>query len=214
MSLSHRERRLMQVGGIASAVIILVTWVAVPLAREWRRLAQELEPQRKLAAALEERQARRQLLLSRRARLSRLIGTLVPTVEAGQGPASGPQTAGPAAGADAQAGAPAGASPQSKPAPAFEGELEKAVKSSGGKVKVISARPAPTHGPALRHFRAVILQVESEGDIGSLTRLLHALEKGGRFVRVNSLEVRHDLSKPQAVSVTMEVMAYESVRQT
>ncbi len=93
--------------------------------------------------------------------------------------------------------------------PALEALLEKAVKKSGGRVKLISAKKSPRQTLRLKHFKMTVLQVQTDLSVDSLVKLLHALEKGPRFARVDSLKVRHDLKKPGALSVTFEVIAYE-----
>ncbi len=76
-----------------------------------------------------------------------------------------------------------------------------------------TAKPADAV-KGLRHYRAVALQVEADTNTEGLFKMLRALEKGERYMRVDSLKLRHDLKKPDALSVTLQVSAYERAGQT
>ena len=55
----------------------------------------------------------------------------------------------------------------------------------------------------------VALQADVECNTESLVKLLHALEKGERFARVDDLKIHHEMKKPDALSVTLRILAYE-----
>jgi len=227
MSLSKRERYMLTGGAVVVALTVLIAWGTLPLARKWGELGRELEPKLAALALLEERTERHEALLARRSRLVRDVGLLVepteepeetkqeeePEHQAGDDAAE-PEESEDQTGENAK---PDGEEPprpaeQAEPkpeAPALEALLEKAVKEAGGRVKLISARKSPGRSMALQHFEMVALQVETDLSAQSLTKLLHALEKGPRFVRVDELKLHHDFKKPDALGITLSVVAYD-----
>ena len=90
---------------------------------------------------------------------------------------------------------------------AIEAELEKTIKKCGGRIKLMSAKTAPQ--AQLAYFKPVMLQVDMDAKIDALVKTLHALEKGPRFIRVDSLTINQDAKKPGAMSVSMDLVAYE-----
>jgi len=91
----------------------------------------------------------------------------------------------------------------------LEAEVEKIFKKSGVKMKIVAAKKVPRKSTPLGHFKMVGLQIEAEGNVDSVVKMLYALEKGPRFIRVEQLKVRHDPKKPMAMNVTAEIVAYE-----
>ncbi|MCK4375609.1 MAG: hypothetical protein KAX19_09780, partial [Candidatus Brocadiae bacterium] len=87
----------------------------------------------------------------------------------------------------------------------------KTFKKCGAKIKVVAAKKVPRGSTPLNHFKMVGLQVEAEGNVDSIVKMLHALEKGPRFIRVEQLKIHHDAKKPMAMSVTVEIVAYDPV---
>ena len=89
--------------------------------------------------------------------------------------------------------------------------LERIAKKSGVKIKKVTQRKPSACWKGNRYFKAVGLQIGFEANIQSLIKLLHALEKGARLVRVEQAEFRRDLKKGQNIRVTLYVVGYESV---
>ena len=50
-----------------------------------------------------------------------------------------------------------------------------------------------------------------QADVSGLVKVLHGLEKGARFARVDSLKIHRDLNRPGALEATLIVVAYEPV---
>jgi hypothetical protein len=61
-----------------------------------------------------------------------------------------------------------------------------------------------------KSFTPVGLQVSMETATPSLIRLLHALEKGNRLIRVEQMDLRHDIKKGPMVAATLYIVGYES----
>jgi len=90
----------------------------------------------------------------------------------------------------------------------FEAELAKTIGQSGAKINLISAKQPPRPPEALKYFKMTALRVEAEGNTDSLVKMLHALEKGNRFIRIDTLKIHQDVKKPGALNLTMEIVAY------
>ena len=103
---------------------------------------------------------------------------------------------------------PAPAQPAKKDVRSLEAELAKIVGKSGAKIKVVSAKQPPRATERLKFFRMTALRIEAEGNADSLVKMLHALEKGDRFIRIDALKIHQDLKKPGALNLTMEILAY------
>jgi hypothetical protein len=93
----------------------------------------------------------------------------------------------------------------------LEAEVEKMFKECGAGLKLLSAKRLSRLGLRPEHYEMVGLQVETETKIDSLIKVLHRIEKGPRFMRIDRLKVRHDPKKPLAVVATMELVAYQRV---
>jgi hypothetical protein len=48
-------------------------------------------------------------------------------------------------------------------------------------------------------------------NVQALVKLLHALEKGPRLLRIEDVKIKQDLAKAGQMSVTMGVLAYERI---
>jgi hypothetical protein len=87
--------------------------------------------------------------------------------------------------------------------------LERIAKTSGVKIKQISPKSGSRSGKSNKHFNAVALKITIESNIESLIKLLHAIEKGERLVRVEQIRLRRDLKKG-SVATTIDVVGYEA----
>jgi len=91
--------------------------------------------------------------------------------------------------------------------------LERTAAGAGVKIKRIAARRQAGGRKDSEHFRPVTLQVSVDAGIEELLRLLYALEKGDRFVRVEQLQLRRGSDEGGASDATLEIMAYEVAAQ-
>ena len=89
--------------------------------------------------------------------------------------------------------------------------LERIAKKSGIKINKVTPRKPSACWKGNRYFKAVGLQVGFQTKIQSLIKLLHALEKGERLVRVEQVGFSRDLKKGQNIRVSLQVVGYESV---
>ncbi len=206
MKLSRRERHMLIGGTVLAGLVILIMWIIVPVRRKWVELGDQLAPKITLLEELRTRAEQHDRLLARRVRLSRKMGSLLgpqPPEDPEKKPAgTPPESSGdpPSAPETAQA---AKASVRS-----LEVELEEIAKKSGAKINVTSAKKRKRQAQGLKHFRMIALHVEVEGSIESLMKMLHSLDKGARFIRIDSLKIHQDMNKPGALSVSMDIGAY------
>jgi hypothetical protein len=220
MDLTKREKRVVAAGGAAVVATVLVAWVAWPISRRWSDLGRRIGLRERELGALRGRLAEETADDSARAGLIAEMGWLVPP-----GPASEEEPGRPAErpadrqGEDTGVATPADSPVQGQPeVPAgatepvrtpLAAELEQTVGECGMELKSVTARHAPGTDESLRHFRPVLLQLELAGKADGLVRLLHTLEKGERFFRVEKLAVRQDVKSPGPVTVSLELFAYE-----
>ena len=54
------------------------------------------------------------------------------------------------------------------------------------------------------------LQVSMETSTAALVKLLHALEKGNRLIRIEQVDIRRDIKKGPNVTVTLYIVGYEA----
>jgi len=208
MRVSQRERWFMLIGGAIAGLTVLITWVIAPLAGAWSYTGHRMARQLEALDALQNRADRRESLIAQRTRLSGKIGCLLDPAEYARGASEGEE----GENGKARKDGPNPPKPEPKlltaePPPA--GWLEKTIKKQGGQVKLISVVKAPRNVKRWRSFRMVALQADVECNAESLVKLLHAFEKGERFVRVDDLKIRHEMKKPDALSVTLRILAYE-----
>ena len=204
MSLTAREKQTVLIGAIVAAVLIVVSVVLAPLARRWAELGSELAPKLVRVEALRQRARRSELLVARRNRFARQLGSVLGSGLAEQGHPSG-SAGGPKAGGEPDA--PGGGAAQPG-AFSFAAHLERVAKSAKVKVKRISVGKRPAGEKGLKHFAPVTLQVNADGDIQALIKLLHGLEKGERLARVDRFSLKQDLKKPGALTLTLDVVGY------
>jgi len=221
MKLSAREKRSLTVGASVALCTAMVAWVIAPLWREWRALGRELAPKAAALRLVEQRVERRAQLLALRARLTRELGSLCGS---GQDDASGHEDAAAGSGGAAARESSQGQNEGEEKAASepshqagrgaragFESELERLLRSCGARLKQVSAQKTPASAASLKHFRMVRLQVQMQADVSGLVKVLHGLEKGARFARVDSLKIHRDLNRPGALEATLIVVAYEPV---
>ncbi|MCP4644728.1 MAG: hypothetical protein GY851_30080 [bacterium] len=89
--------------------------------------------------------------------------------------------------------------------------VQQAAGKAGVKITRITPRHRSVGGKKGKHFRPVAMQVSLEGNIKNVIALLHALEKGERFVRVEQFQLRRDIKKEDKVDATLDVLAYEAI---
>jgi len=89
-------------------------------------------------------------------------------------------------------------------------QLERLASKSGVKIKRVSPKKAPGSKQGRKHFTQVMMQVTFECNIDTLIKMLHALEKGDRFIRVERLQLTRNLSKGDTIDASLDVLAYEA----
>ena len=223
MILTSKEKRTTWIAAGGGAAVLLIYFVGLPLWNRWTALGAMLEPKVLLLQKLEERANAQNALLVRRDALARELGA-VEGQAAPSGPAQGappsapppadeklgksskPATLGPA-GPGAAAPSPS-APPHAVSVAAY---VERQAKTVG--IRLNSVAPfTPTLGyrggksltPA-----GVVVTVETA--MPALLRLLYALEKGDRLVRVEKMEIHRDLKKGPNIMATLQLVGYEAV---
>ncbi len=233
MNLTGREKKAAVIGAIIVGLVVLYAYVVAPLARAWSWRGNDLKPRLRQITELRER-ARRQgsLVRTRNVLVSRLGALTCPEDLAVQ---KRPDAAMPGSGesaADAEGGNPG--ETEKEPSPAEEtadpaavaveqnsgtgssgvclaAHLERIAKTSGVNIKRISPRKRASAGKSNKHFGAVALKVNIESNIENLIKLLYAIEKGERLIRVESIQLRRDLKKGGNVATTLDVVGYEAI---
>ena len=212
MKLSRRERHMLIGGAILAALVVFMTWIIVPLSRKWIELGDQLAPRLMRLDAVQSRAEEHGKLLARRARLSRQVGSLL-GLQLAEDPEKKP-TGTPAESSGDPSMAPDTAQAAKAGVRSLEVDLEEIAKKSGAKIKLFTAMRAQRHAERLRYFKTIGLHVEAEGNAESLMKMLYSLEKGARFIRIDSLKIHQDLKKPGALSVTMDIGAYAPADET
>jgi hypothetical protein len=87
--------------------------------------------------------------------------------------------------------------------------LEETAAKSGVTIKKVANRKAAGGPGAKKYFRPASLQMTMEGKIDGVIKMIHALEKGDRFVRIDQIEFRRDVKADQ-VAVNLDISGYES----
>ncbi len=234
MNLTGREKRAAVIGGIIVGLVLLIAYVVAPLARAWSWRGNDLKPRFRQITELRER-ARRQgsLVRTRNVLVSRLGALTCPEDVAVQ---KRPDAVMPGSGesaADAEDGNPDGSGKEPSPAEEATGlaaaaaeqnrgagdassgvclaaHFERIAKTSGVNIKRISPRKRASARKSNKHFGAVAMQVNVESNIENLIKLLYAIEKGERLVRVENIQLRRDLKKGDSVATTLDVVGYEA----
>jgi len=89
--------------------------------------------------------------------------------------------------------------------------IERLAKKAGVEIKKVVPKKPSAARPADKFFRPAAWQISCEPKVQSLIKLLHALEKGERLLRIEQANFRCDLKKGQTVQVTLHVVGYEAV---
>ena len=89
--------------------------------------------------------------------------------------------------------------------------IERLAAETGMTIHRVSPNKRSSKRGKTSHFTEVALQVKAEGKVDSLLKLLHGIEKGQRFARIEDIQLQRDLEKGGAVSASFEIKAYEPV---
>jgi hypothetical protein len=93
----------------------------------------------------------------------------------------------------------------------FATHLERIAKKSGVKVNKVTPTKPAAYWKGNGYFKPVGLVVGFEANIQSLIKFLQALEKGERLVRLEQAQFRRDPARGQKITVTLNLVGYESV---
>jgi len=99
------------------------------------------------------------------------------------------------------------------PAPkgvSFVAHIERTAKKSGVSLKRLSRRNPVRSAGKVPQFTAVGLQLSFDTKVQQLTKFLYALENEDRLVRIERLDFRRDLKKPENIQVSLNIVGYES----
>ena len=223
MILTNREKRTISIAAGGGAAVLLIYFVGLPLWNRWTALGAALEPKVLLLEKLQERAKAQNALLVRRDALAQALGA-VEGRAAPSGPAqSAPPSASPPAGENptkpskpATSGpAGPGAAPASPGAPPHAVTLAAYIErqASAAGIRFNSVTPfTPAHsykgGKSLAPAGVV---VTLETATPAFLRLLYALEKGDRLVRVETMEIHRDIKKGSSITATLHLVGYEAV---
>ncbi len=89
-------------------------------------------------------------------------------------------------------------------------QLERIAGKSGMKIKRLVPKTRRSGSGKYKHFTREVLQVSVEGSTENFMKMLHAIEKGGRFMRIESVQIRRDIAKGSQLNVTLDVMGYDN----
>lgn len=223
MIFTKREKRTALVMAAFGTAVLAFYYLALPLRNRWMTLGDELKPRIQYMERLRARAESQNALLARRDELARKLGTLDGSETqpaAGANPAPGP-SAPPGGPAKASANSAAPQQPGKAAAthqtprkdaprpPALTTYVERQANSAGIRLNnMVLANPAHCCKDG-RAFAPVGLQTSMETTTPALIKLLHALEKGGRLVRVEQMDIRRDIKKGQNMTVTLYLVGYE-----
>lgn len=87
--------------------------------------------------------------------------------------------------------------------------VEKNAKGAQVKIQRITPKKNSSGRKRTKYFEPVTLQVSFECQIAQLVKLLHDLEKGEQFVRVDQLEITRNLEQGDKLTASMEVSSYQ-----
>lgn len=127
-----------------------------------------------------------------------------------------PSTSPPAATSPAEKAKSPAATDAPKPPPkppaavALATYIERQANAAGIRVNSITPTTPSRSCKEGKSFTPVGLQVNMETMSPALIKLLRALEKGDRFIRIEHADIRHDIKKGQNVTATLYIVGYES----
>lgn len=205
MNTTAKRRRVLAVAGTLAVLAVLFTYVIHPLSARWTELGETLAPKLEELNSFSERVQDLEELFTRRDALAQRLGSLIgaeskPDSEAKDVPAEAPGNAAPGDTAPAAA-----VPPGDHRLAAY---LETSAAQAGLKIKRISSKKYMGGPSKLRHFVGVSLQLSVGGEAESLLKFLHAVEKGGRFARVDQIEV-HRSDAERMVDANLSVSGYQ-----
>ncbi len=87
--------------------------------------------------------------------------------------------------------------------------VEQTAKAAGVKIQRLVPKKYSGRKSDGKYFKPVLLEVSVESDIKNLLKMIHGLEKGPRFARIEQLKVHRDLKQP-TIKASLDVMAYEA----
>jgi len=220
--LTNQEKRTTWIAAVGGAAVLLVYFVGLPLWNRWTALGAALESKVLLLERLEERANAQNALLVRRDALARELGAVesrpAPANPAQGAPPSAPPPAGekltkskPAPSAPAGPGA-AAASPSAPPRAVWVAAYVERQANTVG-IRFNSVTPfTPTLGyKDGRSLTPAGVAVTLETVTPVFLRLLYALEKGERLIRVEKMEIHRDLKKGPNITATLYLVGYEAV---
>jgi hypothetical protein len=212
------------------AAVLLIYFVGLPLWNRWTALGAALVPKLQLMEKLEERANAQNALLVRRDALARELGAvegLAAPIGPAQGMPSGPVQSAPAGltqgkppsapppvAEKSQKSNPAAAPAASPDAPPHSVAVSAYVERQAGTmgIRFNSVTPfTPTlgyrDGKSLKPA-GVVVTLETATPM--LLRLLFALEKGDRLLRIERMEIHRDIKKGPMISATLHIVGYEA----
>ncbi len=205
MSLTARDKKTLAIGGIAAALIVVVGYGILPLVRGGDGVSGGSASTLERADGIRERIRHQKAVLKRRNALAGRLGSLV-SFEASEGNTSAQGT--PEQGADVDAsGDKEDAGKAAAPSPVgLAAYIERSAAGTGVKIGKVTPRKSAKEHKGGKHFVPAMLQLTMEGNIESLLKMLHVLEKGERFVRIEQIQVGR---KGNAINATLVVAGYE-----
>ena len=136
--------------------------------------------------------------------------------DAGGASAKPPQAPGPSdpesSGRTGTTGQDASASkrPASPPSVSVAAYVERMANAAGIRLNSIMPMTPSRAYKSGKSLVAVGLQVNMEAATPSFLKLLHSLEKGDRLIRIEQMDIRHDIKKGATVVATLQVVGYEA----
>ena len=89
--------------------------------------------------------------------------------------------------------------------------VEKNAMAAKIKIKRITPKKGASGKKGTKYFEPVTLQVSFECQITNLVQLLHDLEKGELFVRVDKLEITRDVAQGDKLNASLDLSSYEPI---
>jgi len=87
--------------------------------------------------------------------------------------------------------------------------VEKTAKAAQIKLKRITPKKNSSGKKRTKYFEPVTLQVNFECQVTNLVQLLHDLEKGELFVRVDKVEITRDVAQGDKLNASLDISSYE-----
>jgi hypothetical protein len=84
--------------------------------------------------------------------------------------------------------------------------FERSAAQAGIKIKRVTSKKGAKPG---KYYTPITLQLSVEGKADNVVKLLYALEKGDRFVRVEQFELHRDVAKGNTIEASLDILGYE-----